>query len=98
MNNKQIRRSTVPKPLESMPKASGSPFGRRTTMTGMSPGVHVDDILGSHNAQLVKDFAVHNKVYHLYLKIYYKCKEGESIGVLGQIPELHNWNPESGCL
>jgi len=38
-----------------------------------------------------KDFAVFTKVYHLYLKIYYKCKEGQSIAVSGSLPSLGNW-------
>lgn len=32
-----------------------------------------------------------NNVYHLYLKIYYKCKEGQSIAISGSIPALGDW-------
>lgn len=36
-------------------------------------------------------FDVVNDVFHLYLRIYYKCGEGQSIAVSGSIPGLGDW-------
>lgn len=39
----------------------------------------------------VKQFDVINCHYHLYLKIYYKCKEGQSIAISGSLDGIGMW-------
>ena len=46
------------------------------------------------NARLdlnVEKFDKHNKWYHLYLKVFYKCKPGQTIAISGSIPSIGDW-------
>lgn len=36
----------------------------------------------------MKKFDVTNQVYNIYLKIYYKCKDNECIGISGSVPSI----------
>lgn len=65
-------------------KGGPSPGGRRST-------IRPEEAMQNFKEGQLQKFDVVNQYYNLYLKVYYKCKEGQSIAISGSIDSIGNW-------